>query len=178
MALIKCPECGKEVSDKAEVCIHCGYPLLKHATQNNIKKNICVYQNNEYDLTDLVEYIRLHADKEKRQLPTPKEQGEARKILYDIMHLDGVSLNELIGYICNYDHVPDFEYVPSGNPWKYYYKKPKCLQEDSSKITCPKCGSSSIATTNKGFSFFTGLLGSGTPMNVCQSCGHRWKPGR
>lgn len=27
MALIKCPECGKEVSDKAEVCIHCGYPL-------------------------------------------------------------------------------------------------------------------------------------------------------
>lgn len=27
MALIKCPECGKEVSDQAEVCIHCGYPL-------------------------------------------------------------------------------------------------------------------------------------------------------
>lgn len=27
MALINCPECGKEVSDKAEVCIHCGYPL-------------------------------------------------------------------------------------------------------------------------------------------------------
>lgn len=27
MALIKCPECGKEVSDKAPACIHCGYPL-------------------------------------------------------------------------------------------------------------------------------------------------------
>lgn len=27
MALIACPECGKEVSDKSEVCIHCGYPL-------------------------------------------------------------------------------------------------------------------------------------------------------
>lgn len=27
MALIKCPECGKEVSDKAIACIHCGYPL-------------------------------------------------------------------------------------------------------------------------------------------------------
>lgn len=27
MALIKCPECGKEVSDKAEKCINCGYPL-------------------------------------------------------------------------------------------------------------------------------------------------------
>lgn len=29
MALIKCPECGKEVSDKATACIHCGYPLGK-----------------------------------------------------------------------------------------------------------------------------------------------------
>lgn len=29
MALIKCPECGKEISDKAESCINCGYPLLK-----------------------------------------------------------------------------------------------------------------------------------------------------
>lgn len=25
--LIKCPECGKDVSDKATNCIHCGYPL-------------------------------------------------------------------------------------------------------------------------------------------------------
>lgn len=27
MALIKCPECGKEISDKAEKCIHCGFPI-------------------------------------------------------------------------------------------------------------------------------------------------------
>lgn len=27
MALIICPECGKEISNKASVCIHCGYPL-------------------------------------------------------------------------------------------------------------------------------------------------------
>ena len=27
MALIKCPECGKEISDQAPACIHCGYPL-------------------------------------------------------------------------------------------------------------------------------------------------------
>lgn len=27
MALIKCPECGKEVSDKSDKCIHCGYPI-------------------------------------------------------------------------------------------------------------------------------------------------------
>ncbi|MBP3697362.1 MAG: zinc ribbon domain-containing protein [Clostridia bacterium] len=27
MALIKCPECGKEVSDKAQSCINCGCPI-------------------------------------------------------------------------------------------------------------------------------------------------------
>ena len=27
MALIKCPECGKEISDKAKMCIYCGYPI-------------------------------------------------------------------------------------------------------------------------------------------------------
>lgn len=27
MAIIKCPECGNAVSDKAANCIHCGYPL-------------------------------------------------------------------------------------------------------------------------------------------------------
>lgn len=29
MSLIKCPECEREVSDKSEVCIHCGYPISK-----------------------------------------------------------------------------------------------------------------------------------------------------
>lgn len=27
MALIKCPECGKEISDRSDMCIHCGFPL-------------------------------------------------------------------------------------------------------------------------------------------------------
>ncbi len=33
MALIKCPECGKEISDKASACIHCGYPIANNQQQ-------------------------------------------------------------------------------------------------------------------------------------------------
>ncbi|WP_310602407.1 zinc ribbon domain-containing protein [Anaerosporobacter sp.] len=29
MSLIKCPECGKEISDQAPACIQCGFPLIK-----------------------------------------------------------------------------------------------------------------------------------------------------
>ena len=38
MALVKCPECNKEVSDQAHNCPHCGYPLkkpTKHVGQRN-----------------------------------------------------------------------------------------------------------------------------------------------
>ena len=37
MALMKCPECGKEISDQAKVCIFCGYPIpkVKPMAQNN-----------------------------------------------------------------------------------------------------------------------------------------------
>ena len=30
MALIDCPECNQKISDKAEKCIHCGYPAKEN----------------------------------------------------------------------------------------------------------------------------------------------------
>lgn len=39
MSLIKCPECGAEISDKARSCIHCGYPLPKLKEKTNFDKN-------------------------------------------------------------------------------------------------------------------------------------------
>lgn len=40
MALIKCPECGKEISDQAPACIHCGFPLKKQAEEAQILEPI------------------------------------------------------------------------------------------------------------------------------------------
>ena len=34
MALIICPECGKEISDQAKVCIHCGYPIAEKVPED------------------------------------------------------------------------------------------------------------------------------------------------
>ena len=33
MALIKCPECGKDISDKSKTCINCGYPIYEYASE-------------------------------------------------------------------------------------------------------------------------------------------------
>lgn len=36
MALIKCPECNTEVSEKAKVCPKCGYPIRKNKNWKKI----------------------------------------------------------------------------------------------------------------------------------------------
>lgn len=47
MALIKCPECGKEIPDQAENCPNCGYPIKNQST-NNVNNN----QQNSNKLND------------------------------------------------------------------------------------------------------------------------------
>ena len=39
MALIKCPECGKEISDKASACINCGCPVSEMKPQKPASQN-------------------------------------------------------------------------------------------------------------------------------------------
>lgn len=48
--LIICPECGEKVSDKSDICVHCGYPIKKMYIQEN--KNICVIDGIPYDLSE------------------------------------------------------------------------------------------------------------------------------
>ncbi len=43
MALIKCPECGKEISDQANECVHCGHPI---STQPKPSKEITPKESN------------------------------------------------------------------------------------------------------------------------------------
>ncbi len=89
---------------------------------------------------------------------------------------------------------------------EYHYEKsqlisPKKQYKANKKagiVTCPKCGSTSITTTNKKISVGKGVTGAavgslvnpvGTVVgaavgathskkiyNVCMNCGHRWKP--
>lgn len=40
MALLKCPECGKKVSDTCSECIHCGFKLKKVSAEPQKKRSI------------------------------------------------------------------------------------------------------------------------------------------
>jgi len=43
MALITCPECGKDVSDSAAACIHCGYTLVQNQAPGGEQQPVSQY---------------------------------------------------------------------------------------------------------------------------------------
>ncbi len=45
-----------------------------------------------------------------------------------------------------------------------------------SMVRCPKCGSPNITAGQRGYSLLTGFVGSGSTVNRCANCGHKWKP--
>lgn len=53
MALIECPECGKEISEKSKTCINCGYPISEYVRE---------LQTEEQDVS---EQIKENQGKEK-----------------------------------------------------------------------------------------------------------------
>jgi uncharacterized membrane protein YvbJ len=60
MAIIKCTECGKEISDKAQVCIHCGCPV--EAMNSNVDKSKNVKIGSSYYDLSKVEKIYIALD--------------------------------------------------------------------------------------------------------------------
>ncbi|MCI5639640.1 MAG: zinc-ribbon domain-containing protein [Lachnospiraceae bacterium] len=52
MSLIKCPECGKDVSNNASVCPNCGYSIRKNANAssgNHLDSNINEVNSEEFN---------------------------------------------------------------------------------------------------------------------------------
>lgn len=145
MSLIKCPECGREISDKSEICIHCGYPINK---KDNTK---CIINGTEHDLAFMLDnsYSKLFKVRD----------------LIQITHCSITDAKSVVDKILETNEIP-----------KTLYMKQQKTEDEEDKIKCPKCGSSNIQSISRGFSLISGFIGSGTPRNVCQKCGFKWKP--
>ena len=76
MSLIHCPECGKEISDKSEKCIHCGYPIR----QSGIYETI---DNKEYELNFLKDNALSKFDKIKQIKETTNCDVKTAKYIAD-----------------------------------------------------------------------------------------------
>lgn len=88
MALIRCPECGKEISDKAESCPNCGFPILKHAEkQKNLEEISREFEINgvRFDVEEVMNklFIQTVANTANKVRKLCKcSQGEADMAVY------------------------------------------------------------------------------------------------
>lgn len=61
MSLIKCPECGREVSNKAKNCPSCGYPLIEDSIESKSTKDVS--SDEEYLCCPKCKSREIHAEK-------------------------------------------------------------------------------------------------------------------
>lgn len=174
MALINCPECGKEISDKAKCCIHCGYPLdeLKEKTSNII--------NNESSLYS----VKLISFGEQKV-----------KIIKVVRELSGLGLKEAKNVVDNLLLIKSNIHLDEANFIKKQIEEIGGAVEITScennmvisKSTvsanlipkCPTCGSTDIrkiSTTSKAVSVgLFGIFSSKIRKQFhCNSCKYEW----
>lgn len=173
MALIKCPECGNDVSSYAKQCIHCGFPLdmneklkenITHVNETNENRQICIIDGRSFDLTDVVNDI----------MSSDYNNLDCRdKLNYKVF--------EIIGIISIYDAEDIVEYIINhGNAPKTIKStaitNAPIISMADTKIRCPKCGSTQITAGARGVNAVWGFIGASKTVNRCMSCGYSWTP--
>lgn len=172
MALINCPECNKEISDKANSCPNCGYPLNNISNEENCKYNVIItklFDNcNKIALIGAIRGIKKWGLAETKtaieKLPTT---------IFTNLDLNNAksSQNMLFKYGAESQITKTEEPTSDKSDENDIF-----ANYNTSMIICPHCGSTSVTTGQRGFSLFSGFLGSNKTVNRCGSCGWTWEP--
>lgn len=171
MALIKCPECGNQISDKSKTCIHCGYPLDNiESTElyNMVLINADTKANYFIAKSTLVELYGVDKTQAYNLLKNPGSvliKGVKKSNIEYLKH----EFNTY-GFLVNFTPSEDNYIHPHNDTWNEWEKK------RTAPTTCPRCGSTEITTGQRGFSFITGFIGSNKTVNRCAKCGYSWQP--
>lgn len=179
MALIICPECGKEISDKSEVCIGCGYPVNE------------IVVDNRSDLEKLVDEIYY------------KHKGDRADSAKELVKRTGMDFKAAMKLMQDKKNSPEVKAEEKRKRQKYKEEQRQLNRElresfqtlcglvAGSKVAkCPRCRSTSISYDTKKLSIGRALVGdaiAGAPgavlgglsskkgYAVCLNCGKRWK---
>ena len=145
MSLIKCPECGLNVSDKSSTCVHCGYPL------NDSQNTKCIINGIEYDLSFILDnnYSYLYKVRDFIQ----------------ISHCDICDARKLIDRIISNKKIPKTLYIPKVQDSNV----PKCPTCGSTNIQ--KISASAKISGAMMFGIFSKTAKS---QWKCRNCGNKW----
>ncbi len=101
MAMIKCPECGQEISDKAKKCVHCGKILINDTPvtrvciecgeENPIDATECIHCGCPFEKEEITE--EHDEKKETNSITTPiKKKNKLNRFIFPIMIIGIVAL--------------------------------------------------------------------------------------
>lgn len=157
MALINCPECNKQISDKAEMCPNCGFKLEHKATYQPIMFNI---NGTQVDMKKLLsEYPEKEQAIQRIQFLTNADINLATAAVND--YLTGAYLNKNSSTQQQHTQAP--RSVSKSKKTKTKLCK-HCQAEVPKKATvCPNCkrnlsGGVGCLTVILGFFIFCGLI--------------------
>ena len=157
--LITCPECSEKISDKSDVCVHCGYPIKKILESKY--KNICIIDGTPYDLSEQLNNIN-------------NSQYRPLKQLVEEYGMSIADASNLWRIIKSTNQIP-LEYNSSKQD---EYRNQLNAEQNLKTPKCPKCGSTAITAGARGVNFTWGFIGASKTVNRCANCGHTWKPGK
>ena len=150
--IIKCPECGKDISDKANQCIYCGCPL------NNTIAYYSTINGIQYDFTDIIDRIK--------NASTP---AYGCRLITDLL-VSSISLKDIKAI---YDII-----ISTGKP-PIEYKCEFSPKVEKNQPHCPTCNSTNIEKITIGKKALGGAmfgLFSSDVRNTmhCKNCGAKW----
>lgn len=178
MALIKCPECGNNVSDKAKVCIHCGYPI-QSIKDNKLYRVIIEklnYDGTQKDKSELLLYCANFL-RDNCNVNHYKSIECVKKLPYVVS--DGLT-KENAEYIVK--NLSKLYFLVSMKPSSTRIKSQvnevihRRIYNIDDPIECPRCHSQSISTNRRGYNIITGFIGANKTVNRCAKCGYTWTP--
>ena len=180
MSLIKCPECGKEISNKSKQCIHCGYLLDEPIINQNTKYAIYLidYSYDKIICEQKIKSLLIDCYQiDKFEINTIFQSPIPIKVL------DGVNA-EYLEYIkkdlSRSGGIIEFKesnYINDIINIRIQQRKESFPLDNLPK--CPTCGSENIekiSNTSKATGgFLFGIFSSDVRKTFhCKNCGYKW----
>lgn len=144
-----CPRCGKwwdYLDDEDHICKNCHYKVMTK-TEFSAKDYMNAYNTSPEALRQFKQNLR-----EKYTVNSPQFDKQL------------------------YEDLLTKEYKDSLEREATELRRQQEIALNKNKIHCPKCNSTNVTTGQRGYSFWTGFLGSSKTVNRCGNCGYKWKP--
>ena len=144
-----CPRCGKwwdYADDEDHMCKNCHYKVMTK-TEFSAKDYMNAYNTSPEALRQFKQNLR-----EKYTVNSPQFDKQL------------------------YEDLLTKEYKDSLEREATELRRQQEIALNKNKIHCPKCNSTNVTTGQRGYSFWTGFLGSSKTVNRCGNCGYKWKP--